>query len=141
MPQQDTFWIFGIWNIPNKTGTRKILKSMEYGIFAEYSEKIEKQSKYAKFWNMEYSMEYSIFQIFLIFRLIYYFSGIFREYSIFHRFQYFSCSRFFGIFHIPKIEKVACWGIIFEYSIFHKMTKIKLLKERTEILKWQFWLW
>ena len=59
LPQQDIFSIFGIWNIPNKTGTRQILKSVEYGIFAEYSKKIVKQSKYQKFWNMEYSIEYS----------------------------------------------------------------------------------
>ena len=35
LPQQDIFSIFGIWNIPNKTGTRQILKSVEYGIFTE----------------------------------------------------------------------------------------------------------
>ena len=36
LPQQDTFSIFGKWN-PKITGTRKILKSVEYGLFAEYS--------------------------------------------------------------------------------------------------------
>ena len=50
---------FGIWNIPKKRITRKILKSVEYGIFEEYSKKTVKHSKYPKFWNMEYSMEYS----------------------------------------------------------------------------------
>ena len=39
--------------------TRKILKSVEYGIFEEYSKKTVKHSKYPKSWNMEYSMEYS----------------------------------------------------------------------------------
>ena len=55
LPPQDTFSIFGIWNIPKQTGIRKILKLVEYGIFGEYSYKFFKKSKYPKFWNMEYS--------------------------------------------------------------------------------------
>ena len=44
------------YGIFQKTGTKKFLKSVEYGIFAEYSKKIVEQSKYPKFWNfMEYS--------------------------------------------------------------------------------------
>ena len=35
------------------------MKSVEYGIFEEYSKKTVKHSKYPKSWNMEYSMEYS----------------------------------------------------------------------------------
>ena len=48
---------YGIFQKKGKT--IKIWKILEYGIFQEYSKKIGKQSKYRKFWNMEYSMEYS----------------------------------------------------------------------------------
>ena len=51
------FWIMEY--AKNNGNKKKKIKSVEYGIFAEYSQKIVKQSKYPKFWNMEYSMEYS----------------------------------------------------------------------------------
>ena len=75
--QQVFFALIGIWNIPiftlNKIfvcfleyGIFHILPStgfftifLEYGIFQEYSKKIVKHAKFPKFWNMEYSMEYS----------------------------------------------------------------------------------
>ena len=51
LPQQCIFSIFGIWNIPNKTRARQILKSVVT------NSKTIKISR--KFWNMKYSIEYS----------------------------------------------------------------------------------
>ena len=51
------FLEYGIFHILPSTGFFTIF--LEYGIFQEYSKKIVKHAKYPKFWNMEYSMEYS----------------------------------------------------------------------------------
>ena len=92
--------------------------------------------------------------------------GIFQEYSmeysIFRNFVYFECftilkvysanipySADFNIFHvpvfleysiIPKFDKVSYRDKIWEYSIFHKISKIKLLKARNGLLKRHSWL-
>ena len=51
------FLEYGIFHILPSTGFFTIF--LEYGIFQEYSKKIVKHAKFPKFWNMEYSMEYS----------------------------------------------------------------------------------
>ena len=53
------FFVFLEYGIFHKlTATTEISKMLEYGIFQEYSKTKVKQPNYAKFWNMEYSMEY-----------------------------------------------------------------------------------
>ena len=79
VPQQK-YENFGIWNIPKKQDHNKNMKILEYGIFQEYSinnvpqqknenfgiwniprifKKNRTTTKISKFWNMEYSMEFS----------------------------------------------------------------------------------